>query len=69
MLVVSYFFSGSLSVDEIREVLRLSGEDVSEAELEDILKKVDVDGDGNISIEGRSNNTSISPVLPYLKIF
>jgi calmodulin len=45
-------FSGTISADEIREVLRKSGEDVDEAEIEEMLKLVDVDGDGNISIEG-----------------
>ncbi|XP_060587403.1 neo-calmodulin-like [Ruditapes philippinarum] len=43
--------SGTISADEIREVLRKSGEDVDEAEIEEMLKLVDVDGDGNISIE------------------
>lgn len=43
--------SGTITADEIRAVLRKCGEEVDEAEVEDILRRVDVDGDGKISIE------------------
>ncbi|KAH3802306.1 neo-calmodulin-like [Dreissena polymorpha] len=43
--------SGTITRDEIISVLKLSGEKVDEAELEEIMASVDVDGDGKISIE------------------
>ncbi|XP_045181596.1 uncharacterized protein LOC123540559 [Mercenaria mercenaria] len=43
--------SGTITADEIRAVLRMSGEEVDEAEIEEMLRMVDIDGDGNISYE------------------
>lgn len=46
-------FSGTISAEEIYAVLKKCGEDVSEEEINDMLKKVDKDGNGNIDIEGK----------------
>ncbi|KAH3802310.1 neo-calmodulin-like [Dreissena polymorpha] len=43
--------SGALTRDEILSVLRLAGDKVDDAELDDMISRVDVDGDGKISIE------------------
>jgi len=37
-------------------VLQAAGEAVEEAEIDEMLNRVDIDGDGNISIEGRSGH-------------
>jgi len=54
----SYMYnpSGTISRDEIRAVLQAAGEAVEEAEIDEMLNRVDIDGDGNISIEGRSGH-------------
>lgn len=43
--------SGTISADEIRAVLKKCGEDLDDKELDEMLRRVDVDGDGKISIE------------------
>ena len=49
--------SGTISADEIRAVLSKCGEQIDEAEIEDMIKQADTDGDGLISYEGRSYET------------
>ncbi|WAR18065.1 CALM1-like protein [Mya arenaria] len=43
--------SGTISRDEIREVLNMAGEKIDDSEIDEMLRKVDIDGDGNISID------------------
>ena len=45
--------SGTISAEEIRVVLSKCGEKLDEAEVEDMIKRADLDGDGLISYEGR----------------
>ena len=44
--------SGTISADEIRMVLSKCGEKLEEEEVEEMLKQIDIDGDGLISYEG-----------------
>jgi len=41
-------------------VLSIAGEKIDDQELEEILKKVDKDGDGDISIEGTFSYISLA---------
>jgi Ca2+-binding EF-hand superfamily protein len=43
--------SGSLSPDELRQVMGDLGEDMNEQELEDMIKEADRDGDGEIDYD------------------
>lgn len=43
--------SGTISRDEIRNVLKACGEDIDEDELQSMIQKIDTDGNGIISIE------------------
>ena len=56
--------SGTISAEEIRAVLSKCGEKLDEAEVDDMVKRADLDGDGLISYEGigyvPSNNLSDS---------
>ena len=45
--------NGTISAEEIRVVLSKCGEKLDEAEVEDMIKRADLDGDGLISYEGR----------------
>lgn len=43
---------GFISASDLRAVLHCLGEDLSEDEIEDMIKEVDVDGDGRIDFNG-----------------
>ena len=59
-------FSGTISRDEIRKVLSIAGEKIDDQELEEILKKVDKDGDGDISIEGTFSYISLARIDQHI---
>jgi len=59
-------FSGTISRDEIRKVLSIAGEKIDDQELEEILKKVDKDGDGDISIEGTFSYISLALIDQHI---
>jgi calmodulin len=46
---------GYISASDLRAVLHCLGEDLSEDEIEDMIKEVDVDGDGRIDFNGTLN--------------
>lgn len=43
--------SGTISTDELRDVLKSVGENLSETELDEMMRQVDVDGSGTIDCE------------------
>ena len=43
--------SGSISIDEFREVMVTEGADLTDEEIEEILHEADADGDGQIDID------------------
>ncbi|KAL4869489.1 hypothetical protein BDV12DRAFT_167821 [Aspergillus spectabilis] len=43
--------SGSISADELRQVLRSIGDDVSDNDVDEMLRLADVNGDGSIDYE------------------
>ncbi|KIA75947.1 calmodulin [Aspergillus ustus] len=43
--------SGTISADELRRVLRSIGDDISDADVDEMLKIADVNGDGSIDYE------------------
>ncbi|KAL3450053.1 hypothetical protein BJX65DRAFT_271273 [Aspergillus insuetus] len=43
--------SGTISADELRRVLRSIGDDVSDADVDEMLRMADVNGDGSIDYE------------------
>ena len=45
--------SGTISAEEIKAVLSKCGEKLDEAEVDEMIKRADLDGDGLISYEGR----------------
>ena len=48
--------SGSFGMVEIRHVLRNLGADLSEDEMEEVLREIDIDGDDVISFKGRARS-------------
>jgi len=47
-------------------VLSIAGEKIDDQELEEILKKVDKDGDGDISIEGTFSYISLARIDQHI---
>jgi Ca2+-binding EF-hand superfamily protein len=45
---------GNITVEEFGRVMKQSGQNPSEEELAQIIKEVDIDGDGTINFDGRS---------------
>ena len=45
--------SGSISMDELRDVIRAMDEQLSDKELETIVYENDIDGDGEITYDGK----------------
>jgi Ca2+-binding EF-hand superfamily protein len=45
--------SGSISVEEFGRVMKASGQHHSDAEIAQIIKEVDLDGDGTINFDGK----------------
>lgn len=43
---------GNISVEEFGRVMKSSGQNPTEAELAQIIKDVDIDGDGTINFDG-----------------
>lgn len=41
--------SGTISADELRAMLKSLGDDMTDAEINDIIREADTDGDSNIS--------------------
>jgi hypothetical protein len=50
--------SGTISADELRRVLRSIGDDVSDADVDEMLRMADVNGDGSIDCK-------LSPFLVF----
>ena len=44
--------SGKISSDELRQVMSLLGERLTDAEIEEMIQEADTDGDGQINYEG-----------------
>lgn len=55
--------SGTISSDELRNVLRSLGEDLTDQELDDMLKLADRNGDGQIDCESRPHPSRVSIYL------
>lgn len=49
--------NGVISSTELRRVMTNLGEKLSEAEVEDMIKEADVDGDGMVNYDGNYYNT------------
>ena len=45
--------SGTISTDELRDVLKSVGENLTETELDEMMRQVDVDGSGTIDCKDR----------------
>ncbi|EEA21351.1 hypothetical protein TMatcc_009247 [Talaromyces marneffei ATCC 18224] len=43
--------SGTISADEMRRVMKSIGEDLTDAEIEEMIKEADTDGDGTIDYQ------------------
>ena len=46
--------SGRIEVDELRYTLRTLGEQLSDADLDEMLKAADRNSDGNVDIDGEN---------------
>jgi calmodulin len=46
--------SGTISVEEFAKVMKSTGQNPTEAEVQQIIDEVDLDGDGTISFDGKS---------------
>ncbi len=54
--------SGTISSDELRNVLKSLGEDLTDAELDEMIKMADRNGDGTIDCEASSHLRNCLPV-------
>ena len=55
---------GKINQEELKEALKtLLGEKLKKGELEEMLKELDINADGNIDFEGGSSDTSIFTLL------
>lgn len=45
--------SGNITVEEFARVMKASGQNPTDAEVQEIIKEVDLDGDGTINFEGK----------------
>lgn len=48
--------NGAISSTELRRVMTNLGEKLSEAEVEDMIKEADIDGDGMVNYDGNYYN-------------
>ncbi len=46
--------SGNITIEEFGRVMKASGQNPTDAELAQIIKEVDLDGDGTINFDGIS---------------
>ena len=47
---------GFISADELRNVMNSLGENLTDEELEEMIKEADADGDGEVNYEGKCLN-------------
>ncbi len=52
---------GNITVEEFARVMKESGQNPTDAEVQQIIKEVDLDGDGTINFDGSSPSAS-SPI-------
>lgn len=57
--------NGVISSTELRRVMTNLGEKLSEAEVEDMIKEADIDGDGMVNYDGNYYNTMHSYIIDY----
>lgn len=50
---MSMFYSGTISADELRQVMLNMGEKLTPEEVEDMIKEADSDGNGEIDYNGK----------------
>lgn len=58
--------SGTISLDELRRVMKSFGEILSEDELDSMIKEVDKNGDGSIDC---TLSSTLHQFIPFLKLF
>lgn len=54
-IFLSMFYSGTISADELRQVMLNMGEKLTPEEVEDMIKEADSDGNGEIDYNGKIN--------------
>ena len=51
---------GNITVEEFARVMKESGQNPTDAEVQQIIKEVDLDGDGTINFDGSSSSYFLS---------
>jgi hypothetical protein len=51
--VLTLSIPGNITVEEFARVMKASGQNPTDAEVQQIIKEVDLDGDGTINFEGK----------------
>ena len=49
---IQFYYSGTISADELRTVMMNMGEKLTQAEVDDMIAEADADGNGEIDYEG-----------------
>ena len=44
--------SGKISADELKQVMRSIGEKLSDDDIDEIIREIDMDGDGEVDYQG-----------------
>ena len=50
--MVYYIFQGTISMEEFRKVMVNEGAQMTDEEIDEIIHEVDLDGDGQLNIDG-----------------
>ena len=51
--ILSVLYSGTITVDELRQVMESMGESMTKEELDDMIQEADGDGNGEIDYHGQ----------------
>ncbi len=51
-MAIAKYRLGNITVDEFARVMKESGQNPTDAEVQEIIKEVDIDGDGTINFDG-----------------
>ena len=55
--------SGTITSDELKEVMKAMGENLTEEEIDQMIREADIDGDGEINYEGKVLTTITVPKI------
>jgi hypothetical protein len=63
---IANYLSGNITVEEFARVMKESGQNPSDEEVQQIIKEVDLDGDGTINFDGNTPPSLTQPPPCFL---